>query len=263
VLRVGRNQEADNGQSVTNADKPNGEIVPNETILDADELGRLVAAFKGHPLFAVVAFAAASGARRNEIFTLRWIDIDFATGMVSITRNIEDSRELGRHIGTPKTKRGRRAFQIDEHTLAVLKRERERWQRVVAGVPDGIDVDLSLVKLPPDALCFPAADGFDLTALRSPVSAGDLFSAHAAKLGFPGITLHDLRASHETALLDAGVSVHVVAARCGHDPATLLRYYARRTKKSDTNAAGVIGGNPPGRVETKLSNLATRRGVSD
>jgi hypothetical protein len=34
--------------------------------------------------------------------------------------------------------------------------------------------------------------------------------------------------------------VHVVAARCGHDPAVLLRSYAKRTRKADTNAAAVI-----------------------
>ena len=42
-------------------------------------------------------------------------------------------------------------------------------------------------------------------------------------------------------LLDAGAPVHVVAARCGHDPATLLRSYAKRTKKADTSAAAIIG----------------------
>jgi hypothetical protein len=35
--------------------------------------------------------------------------------------------------------------------------------------------------------------------------------------------------------------VHVVAARCGHDPAELLRIYAKRTRKADNSAAGVIG----------------------
>jgi hypothetical protein len=43
-------------------------------------------------------------------------------------------------------------------------------------------------------------------------------------------------------LLDAGVPVHVVAARCGHDPAVLLRSYAKRTKKADTTAAAAIAG---------------------
>jgi hypothetical protein len=32
-----------------------------------------------------------------------------------------------------------------------------------------------------------------------------------------------------------------VAARCGHDPAVLLRNYAKRTAKAHTNAAQVIG----------------------
>ena len=42
--------------------------------------------------------------------------------------------------------------------------------------------------------------------------------------------------------LDEGVPVHVVAARCGHDPAVLLaRIYAKRTRKADTSAAAVIG----------------------
>jgi len=42
-------------------------------------------------------------------------------------------------------------------------------------------------------------------------------------------------------LLDRGVPVHVVAARCGHDPAILLRNYAKRTRRADTSAAAVIG----------------------
>jgi hypothetical protein len=33
----------------------------------------------------------------------------------------------------------------------------------------------------------------------------------------------------------------VVAKQCGHDPAALLRIYAKRTRKADTSAAAVIG----------------------
>jgi integrase len=68
-----------------------------------------------------------------------------------------------------------------------------------------------------------------------------MFKHRAVKLGFPTLRFHDLRGSHETCLLDAGVPVHVVAARCGHDPAVLLRAYARRTKKADDTAAAVVG----------------------
>ena len=66
------------------------------------------------------------------------------------------------------------------------------------------------------------------------------FARKATELGFAGLRFHDLRGSHETMLLDAGEPVHVVAARCGHDPAVMLRAYAKRTRKADANAAAVI-----------------------
>ena len=79
--------------------------------------------------------------------------------------------------------------------------------------------------------------GFDWTD-RYP-----LITKAAAKLRMSSVTLDgeaDLRGTHGTMLLDAGVPVHVVAARLGQDPAVLLRTYAKRTKKADTSAAAVI-----------------------
>ena len=35
--------------------------------------------------------------------------------------------------------------------------------------------------------------------------------------------------------------MHVVAKRCGHEPAVLLKVYAKRTQKSDESAAEEIG----------------------
>jgi integrase len=63
----------------------------------------------------------------------------------------------------------------------------------------------------------------------------------ATDLGFPDLRFHDLRGTHETHLLDHGVSPSAVAARCGHDPAVMLRSYAKRTKKADALAADIIG----------------------
>jgi integrase len=102
------------------------------------------------------------------------------------------------------------------------------------------DVDLSLVKLPDGALMFRGGDGTNLTRLRDGRAVSRRFKARARKLGFPELRFHDLRGSHETILLDKGVPLHVVADRCGHDPAVLLRIYAKRTKKADSSAADVI-----------------------
>ena len=54
--------------------------------------------------------------------------------------------------------------------------------------------------------------------------------------------IHEIRHAHTTYLLDAGVPVHVVQARLGHeDPQTTLRVYARLAKASDAAAADALG----------------------
>jgi len=160
-----------------------------------------------------------------------------------IERAIEETKAFGRTLKEPKTHRGKRTIQIDDDLVALLLADRDKHLRIVAGIPDGTKVDISLVKLPADALMFPsnAGETFDFTRLRDPHAVTREFCRQARKRGFPKLRFHDLRGSHETALLDAGVPVHVVAARCGHDPAVLLRSYAKRTKKADTNAADAIG----------------------
>jgi integrase len=239
---------------VANAEKPSGEAQRDEgdeesgdleqhegPVLDEEELGKLVQNFRSHSLYPIVAMAAFTGMRRNEMLALRWVDIDLDAGMVSVSRNVEVTKAHGTRIVTPKSKRGRRQFQIGVSLVELLRKERERALRLTAGIPDGSEaIDLSLIRLPKGALVFPAI-GFDLTAIRCPSGVTTSFIKRARKLGHANLSLHDLRASHETVLLDRGVPVHVVAKRCGHDPAVLLRAYARRTKKADASAANVIG----------------------
>jgi integrase len=159
---------------------------------------------------------------------------------LTIFRSLEETKTYGAQFKEPKTARGRRTIAIDDGLTALLTAERGQYHRIVAGVEDGTAVDLSLVKLPADALMFPTP-GDDLARPRNCRTVTHEFQRVAGKLGFAGLRLHDLRGTHETLLLDTGVAVHVVAARCGHDPAVLLRSYARRTKKADTSAAAVIG----------------------
>jgi len=209
-------------------------------VLDQDQLTALLSGFRGSVLYPIVAVAAFTGARRNEILALRWADFDPARSTLNIARSLEETKAHGRRFKEPKTRRGSRIIAIDDGLAGLLSDEREKYLRLTAGVADGTEVDLSLVKLADDALIFPSS-GKDITQPRDARNITKVFSRRACKLGFPGLRFHDLRGTHETLLLDAGVPVHVVAARCGHDPAILLRTYARRTKKADTSAAAVIG----------------------
>jgi integrase len=214
-------------------------------VLDAGQLQALVQGFKGTTLFPMIAVAAFTGARRNEILALRWTDLDPVKKTLRIERAVEETDKHGLRIKMPKTERGKRTITIDDDLTALLIGERDKHLRLKAGLSDRAEaVDLSLVSLPSHALMFPNlffGETFSFTNLRKPRSLTKEFARKARSLGFRGLRFHDLRGSHETALLDAGVPVHVVAARCGHDPAVLLRSYAKRTKKADTSAAAIIG----------------------
>jgi integrase len=212
-------------------------------VLDEEQLRILLDGFRGSALFPIVATAAFTGCRRNEILALQWTDLDVLAKTLRIARAVESTTKYGLALKEPKTARGKRTITIDDDLIALLRAEREKHMGIM-GVPDGVAVDLSLVKLPDGALMFPAepTDGeFSFTKLRNPENTTKLFRRRARALGFKELRFHDLRGSHETMLLDAGVPVHVVASRCGHDPAVLLRIYAKRTKKADTSAAAVIG----------------------
>ena len=213
-------------------------------VLDKDQIATLVQSFKGSSMYPIVALAAYTGARRNEILGLQWSDLDPVAETLRIERSLEETGGAGnreRRLKEPKRAKHKRTIQIDDTLVQLLLSVRERHQRLLAGVPDGARIDLGLIRLPEGALMFPSFfyRDIDLTKLRDGRGVSRLFERHARGM-FPGLRFHDLRGSHETALLDAGVPVHVVAARCGHDPAVLLRSYAKRTKKADTSAAAVI-----------------------
>jgi integrase len=220
--------------------KPSAEDSDIGIAIEQDKIAALVEGFHGSTLADLVFLVAFTGMRREEALALRWSDFDPAAKMLKVEQALTYSKKYGLEFKVPKSKRSRRTVTIDDTLVALLLRRRERYQRVVAGAPDGADVDLSLVRVPDDWLVFPAPDG-QPNEPRHLDAVTKQFTKRAKKiLGF-NFRLHDLRVSHETWLLDQGTPIHVVAKRCGHDPALLLKVYAKRTQKSDESAAETIG----------------------
>ena len=220
--------------------------------LDEDQLATLVMGFrnKAPAVFPVVAVAAATGARRNEVLALRWSDLDPEKRTLRIERAWEPTKAHGLRLKAPKTERGRRTIDLDAGTVAMLVAHREKYLRVLAGVSEGTDVDLSLIRLPQDALIFPANpvgdNDIDFAKPRDPRNTTKDFRSIASKLGFPDFWFHNLRHTHATHLLDRGVSVHRVAHRIGEDAATLLKVYAKLTRKKNDamqDAVNALGTN--------------------
>jgi integrase len=111
--------------------------------LEADQLRTLVDGFKGSVLFPIVATLAFTGCRRNEALALRWTDLDVAAKTLRIERALEETEELGISFKGPKTERGKRTITVDDDLIALIVAEREKYLRLVAGVPSGIAVNLS------------------------------------------------------------------------------------------------------------------------
>lgn len=215
--------------------------------LDEPDLKALVSGFKpSATMYAPVAVTSSTGVRRNELLGFRWSDFAAEQKTLKVERALEVTKKFGVRYKPPKTWRGLRTIALDDGTVALLVAERAKHQRLLAGVPDGADVDLSLVRLPDDALIFPgsppAGQDFSFTRPRDPSAFSKRFRAAADALGFLGFEFHHLRGTHATLLLDKGVPVHVVAERIGDDPAVLLRNYAKRKRKqtADTSVASVI-----------------------
>lgn len=162
-------------------------------------------------LHAAWQLLAATGVRRGEVLALRWSDIDFANARVAIRRSAVLVKHYGAgetvEVGPPKNGKAR-VVDIDPRTVAVLRAHRSALA----------ELDLRLAR--DDALVLPADDG----GVRHPERFSRAFNGRCARarkaLGEkhapPAIRLHDLRHTHATALLLAGVHPKVVQERLGH-----------------------------------------------
>lgn len=73
-----------------------------------------------------------------------------------------------------------------------------------------------------------------------PQRMSETFARHAKAAGLPPIRLHGLRHTAATLMLTSGIPLHVVAARIGDRPETLLSVYSHLLPTSDAEAAGRI-----------------------
>jgi integrase len=101
-------------------------------VLDAGEAERFITAAKADPMGAALVFALATGARPEEYLALRWSDVDFDRGEVSIRRVVQWRRKDaggGCYFLPPKTKKSRRTLRVSDSVLKLLRAHRRAQMR--------------------------------------------------------------------------------------------------------------------------------------
>ncbi len=198
------------------------------TTLTAEQSARLLAALRHSHIYWPVLLALATGARRGEVLALRWRNADLDRGAVRIVESLEQTK-AGIRFKSPKTDRAR-AVTLPGFAIAELRRlKREQAEKLLT---------LGVRQTGSTLLCA-RADGEPL----QPQSLTHEFPRFLARLGpdFPRVRFHDLRHSHATQLLLAGVHPKVAQERLGHSTiTTTLDLYSHVTETMQEDAAARI-----------------------
>jgi integrase len=189
----------------------------------AKELGRFLEHVRGDRLFPLWRLAATTGMRRGELLGLTWRCLDLDGARLSVEQQLVPTIG-GCTFGPPKSTRSRRTIALDPETVRILAEHRDAQllERDFAG-PAYVDGDLVFADV-----------------LGGPIHPQRLtawFGNHRKAGGLPTGTLHTLRHTAATLALTEGVPVHIVAARLGDDPNTVLSTYAHLLPQSDEQAA--------------------------
>ncbi len=177
-------------------------------IWTAAELSAFLHAARHQRLYPALHLAAHTGLRRGELVGLRWSDLDEQTGRLSVCRTLQTVAGQPVEFGV-KTRTSRRTVDLDQNTIEVLNRWRHRLRH--DGLANG-----------PDEAMFPNAQGRPL----NPESVSQLFDRIVRRSGLPRIRFHDLRHTHASLLIAAGVPIKVVTERLGHaHPAFTIHTY--------------------------------------
>lgn len=169
--------------------------------LDEIQTVWLFNASQGTRLYVPILFSATTGVRRGEVLALSWTDLDLSGASATIRRSLEQTRKCGLRFKHPKNNKGRR-ISLPGLLVEALKEHRAQQSKTGELLGKGFNKH---------DLVFPREDG----TIWKPEQFTDSYFRFTRKIGVR-VRFHDLRHSHASQLLRAGVPVKVVSERLGH-----------------------------------------------
>ena len=186
--------------------------------LDAEDIGKFLAAIRGtkyeYPLFVAVF----TGLRQGELLGLTWDCVDFENGLLLINKQhnrVKGDTEF--RFASLKNDKARVLTAADE-VMEVLKLQKERQTTWAATLGDGWSN--------PDHLVFTTEFG---RYINNKILYQN-FKRIMRKLGKPDLRFHDLRHTYAVNSLRAGDDIKTVQENLGHATASFtLATYAHAT----------------------------------
>lgn len=198
------------------------------TVLDPAGVQSLLAGLDGHRLRLPVLLAVTTGLRRGELLGLTWSQVDLAAGVAHITQSLGGTQAGMPIYSTTKTPRSRRAIALPGLAVQALhhqRRQQEEYRKFLGSQYR----DYGLV------ICLEDGRAWDLSNFEH------TFRRKMDNLGFAGIRFHDLRHTHATLMLQAGVHPKIVSERLGHSQiAITMDTYSHVMPQMQREAAGQI-----------------------
>jgi integrase len=193
-------------------------------VLSAEQSGKLLEAIRPYRVYWPVLIALATGARRGEILAMRWRNVDLDAGLIRIERSVEHTKE-GLRFKTPKSGKSRAVVLPGLATNELRRLKREQAEELLC----------LGVRLDGDTLLCARADGQPML----PTSLTHEFAKVAGRVdGVPRVRFHDLRHSHATQLLSAGIHPKVAQERLGHSSISItMDLYSHTSETMQTEAA--------------------------
>ena len=213
--------------------------VTDEDILSAAEIQKLLKHATAGVPYTLLLTAAATGARHNELLALRWQDVALDEGAVHIRRTLTWAKtDEGRvaKFYPPKTRAGVRRIPAPPPLVQALR----RWYLQ------------SYFKAPAD-LVFTTREG---KPLHHRTVRRDVIERTRKRAEVKHFTMHSLRHSFASSLLQAGAAITEVQKYMGHKSAHVtLDVYAHFIPTADSGAVSAHVANlfPNGQVLDTLA----------
>jgi integrase len=203
--------------------------VDDDEMVIVKDVPAFIELVRNHRLFVPAMISLFSGMRLGEVLALRWGRVDLDRKVIQVREALEETKAHGIRFKTPKSKAGRRDLTLPDFLVETLREFRKAQLE--------IRLAMRLGKLPDDALLFAGLDD----ALPSQKRYSKAWSDFADQIKMPDLAFHNLRHTHASQLIDAGVDIVTISKRLGHaKPDITLRIYAHLFQKDDGKAAAAI-----------------------